>query len=181
MIWGVMQRAVWTHLRHLHGGKEQSNSPSTQRTRWGQRREREEQPHSRNLTRSPQSPPRNSREKKGVEADKGRAHGGLSHDATRLDFSPAPKGRQGNPPASAARSGLAFLLLPEPGVSLRSTPGCILSAASRLQNRKNPSVSSSFWPQGQNRRCTRVVLERNCFLCGAGGYGRKSAFAAGRP
>ena len=50
--------------------------------------------------------------------------------------------------ASAARSGLVFLPW-QPGGVLRSTPGCILSAASRLQNRQSPGMSPSCRPQMQ--------------------------------
>ena len=46
--------------------------------------------------------------------------------------------------ASAARSGLGILCWHEPGVSLRSTHGCILFAASRLQNHQSPGISPSF-------------------------------------
>ena len=57
------------------------------------------------------------------------------------------EGAKGETPASAARSGLAWFLLHKPGVSLCSTPGCSLAAASRLPNRLSPGLSSSCWPQ----------------------------------
>ena len=60
--------------------------------------------------------------------------GGAKRNPRMLQLGPlALKGRQPKTMASAARSGLVFFLWDEPGVLLRSTPGCILSAASRLQ------------------------------------------------
>ena len=61
---------------------------------------------------------------------------------------PGSKGRQAEPTASAARSGLEFLLWHEPGGSLCSTPGCILPAASRLNHSSPGSCQAKTFPFG---------------------------------